>query len=131
MDNCIFCKIIKKQIPCHCVYEDEHALAFLDINPISDGHVVVIPKHHAEFMHELPPASIQALILAVQKVAAACTTPYNILNNNGELAGQVVKHVHFHVIPKTDNSGLRGEWKVLQEKKDFKEVQAEIFQRLK
>jgi histidine triad (HIT) family protein len=109
MPDCIFCKIINGEIPCNKVYEDEKTLAFLDIGPVSKGHTLVIPKEHAEKVFELGTESSNALMKSVQKVSLAIektfNCDFNILNNNGEKAGQAVKHVHFHIIPRRGASG--------------------------
>ncbi len=105
--NCIFCKIIAGDIPCYKLYEDGRVLAFLDVGPLSEGHVLVIPKAHAVQLGEMADevaAAIGAVLprLARAVSAATGTGAYNILQNNGEVAGQVVMHVHFHLIPKPD-----------------------------
>ena len=113
-DNCIFCKIIKGDIPSSKVYEDDNILAFLDINPQSTGHTLVIPKYHAAKNHELPVQYQQALGQGIGIVSKALVAfyndklDYNILQNNGSGAGQEVFHVHYHIIPKTSNDeGLK------------------------
>ncbi|KAF8949640.1 hypothetical protein BGZ46_005021, partial [Entomortierella lignicola] len=88
------------------------SLAFLDVGPLTEGHALVIPKYHAQFLHELPDAEMVDLLPTAKKVAQAigCKN-YNVLQNNGRLAHQAVDHVHFHVIPKPhDNEGLVIEW---------------------
>ncbi len=108
----IFTKIIHRQIPCHLVHEDEHTIAFLDIGPLSEGHVLVVPKEEREFLHQLSDCSAAALGRAVARVAGALVqelgcTAYNVLQNNGAAAHQAVPHVHFHVIPmQADGKGL-------------------------
>ncbi|KAG0379174.1 Adenosine 5'-monophosphoramidase [Mortierella sp. AD032] len=111
---CLFCRIIKREIPSKVLFETEHSLAFLDIGPLSEGHTVVIPKHHAQFLHELPDAEMADLLPTAKKVALAIgCKDYNILQNNGRLAHQAVDHVHFHVIPKPSaEEGLVMDWKV-------------------
>lgn len=113
--NCLFCKIIAGQIPCHRVYEDEHVLAFLDIGPLSEGHTLVIPKGHATYLHQMPDASAAAIGRVLPRLASALlqatgATDYNLLQNNGSAAGQVVMHAHFHLIPRfeTRPAGQRG-----------------------
>ncbi|KAH9597929.1 Histidine triad (HIT) protein [Trypanosoma melophagium] len=120
MSNCIFCKIVEGAIPCHKVAETAKALAFMDINPLSLGHVLVIPKKHAEFLHEVEfdtAADIGALTAKISRVVAAegnGSTAYNVLQNNGKLAHQEVPHVHFHIIPKRNaDEGLCVGWKSL------------------
>lgn len=108
---CIFCSIVARKIPSEAVYEDEHVLAFLDIMPSAPGHCVVIPKHHAALVHELPATSAAALGTALVKVSGALVKAmecpgYNIVNNSGSEAGQEVAHVHFHIIPRKTGDGL-------------------------
>lgn len=113
----IFSKIIRGEIPCHRVYEDEHVLAFLDIAPLSRGHTLVIPKEAKAHLHELSDESAAAVGRALPRVARAVlkatgATAYNVLQNNGVEAHQAVFHVHFHIIPKLpDGTGLGIGWK--------------------
>lgn len=111
----IFDKIIAGQIPCHRVYEDQHVLAFLDIAPLSRGHVLVVPKERKAQLHELSDESAAALgrvlprlCRAVMKATGA--TAYNVLQNNGAAAHQAVFHVHVHIIPKFADGGLGLVW---------------------
>lgn len=101
---CIFCKIVNKEIPTKVVYEDEKTMAFLDVNPRSKGHTLVIPKEHYETFDELPDDEMINLMKTVKKVVEILKSlnpdGYNILNNNKPAAGQEVPHVHFHVIPR-------------------------------
>jgi len=113
----IFDKIIAGEIPCHKVYEDAHVLAFLDINPLSPGHTLVIPKERKAHLHQLSDESAAALgrvlpriCRAVMKAVGDGATNYNILQNNGSAAHQVVMHVHFHIIPKMNDKGLGIGW---------------------
>lgn len=111
----IFDKILDGEIPCHRVYEDEHVLAFLDIGPLSRGHTLVIPKERKAQMHELSDEAAAAMgrvlpRLARALLAATGAKAYNILQNNGPAASQVVEHVHFHIIPRFVSSGLGLEW---------------------
>ena len=107
--NCIFCKIIAGQIPCHKVYEDDDVLAFLDVGPLSDGHTLVIPKGHYATLAQVPPevaAGIGRVLPALSQAIMQTTgaTSWNVLQNNGEGAGQDVHHVHFHLIPRKRGS---------------------------
>ncbi|KAF9190276.1 Adenosine 5'-monophosphoramidase [Haplosporangium sp. Z 767] len=117
---CLFCRIVKREIPSKVLFETEHSLAFLDIGPLSDGHTVIIPKHHAQFLHELPDAEMVDLLPTAKKVAQAIgCKEYNVLQNNGRLAHQAVDHVHFHVIPKPSaDEGLVMDWKVKETNSD-------------
>lgn len=106
-ENCIFCKIIRGEIPSTKLIESTNILSFMDINPLSDGHCLFIPKIHAEKMHEIDDETLAELLMAVKKIAkAGGFDHYNILQNNGRLSGQEVMHAHFHLIPKTETTGL-------------------------
>ncbi|KAJ1981153.1 Adenosine 5'-monophosphoramidase [Dimargaris verticillata] len=110
--NCLFCKIVKGAIPSFKLIETELSYSFLDIGPLSKGHALVIPKHHAQKMHELPDEYLADALPVAKKLAVAlgCEN-YNILQNNGRLAHQEVDHVHFHVIPKpNEKEGLSMSW---------------------
>ena len=113
----IFQKIIDGEIPCHRIYEDEHVLAFLDVSPLSRGHVLVIPKESAASLHELSRetgAALGAALVAVANAVVKATgaTDYNVLQNNGAGAHQAVFHVHFHIIPKfSSEDGLVIDWR--------------------
>ena len=112
----IFSKIIAGEIPCHRVYEDEHVLAFLDIGPLSDGHLLVIPKEAKAHLHELSDESAAAIGRCLPRICRATlaetgATAFNVLQNNGSEAHQAVYHVHFHVIPKTAREGLGIKWR--------------------
>jgi histidine triad (HIT) family protein len=113
----IFSKILRNEIPCHRVYEDSDVLAFLDINPISRGHTLVIPREEVETLDQLSPDTAAAIGRILPRLSRAVldatgATAYNILQNNGALAHQAVMHVHFHIIPKYDDgSGLGIGWK--------------------
>jgi len=116
MAETIFSKILRNEIPCHKVYEDSHVLAFLDINPISRGHVLVIPKEAAETLDQLSDEASAAIGRVLPRLCRAVmrasgTVAYNVLQNNGPAAHQAVFHVHFHIIPKpSDGSGLGLGW---------------------
>eukprot|EP00752_Nemacystus_decipiens_P010732 g9555.t1 len=103
--DCIFCKIVAGDIPCHKLYEDDLVLAFLDIGPLSKGHALVIPKGHYETIDQVPPevaAAMGRIVPALSKAIMQATgaTSWNLLQNNGSAAGQVVPHVHLHIIPR-------------------------------
>ncbi|KHK02952.1 HIT family protein [Desulfovibrio sp. TomC] len=110
--DCIFCKIVKGEIPCAKVYEDGQVLAFLDIAPVTPGHVLVIPKAHHADLFALPD-SLGAALLAAQKrvgravMAAVGASGLNVQQNNAASAGQVVFHAHYHLIPRREGDGLR------------------------
>jgi histidine triad (HIT) family protein len=116
MADTVFAKIINGEIPCHRVYEDDRVLSFLDIFPLSVGHTLVIPKEPAVTLEELSDESAAAIGRVLPRIcravlAATGTSAYNVLQNNGSAAHQVVMHVHFHIIPKyPDGSGLGIGW---------------------
>ena len=108
--DCIFCKLVKGEIPSTKVYEDDQDLAFLDINPANKGHTLVIPKRHYGDLEEIPADELASLMQVVQKVGKAMKSAvqadgFNIVQNNGRAAGQVVDHLHFHVIPRFASDG--------------------------
>ena len=112
----LFSKIIAGEIPCHKIYEDEQVLAFLDINPLSDGHTLVIPKEEVATLDALSDdaaAAIGRVLPRISRAVLAATgaTDFNILQNNGLAAHQAVFHVHFHIIPKVGERGLGVGWK--------------------
>jgi len=106
MTECLFCRIASAQIPSKKVYEDSSSFAFLDINPRNPGHTLVIPKRHAQDIFSIGERDAQELMKAIRKVAigvrkATGAGGISITQSNGQMAGQVVPHVHFHVIPRT------------------------------
>lgn len=120
MAETIFSKIIRGEIPCHKVYEDERVLAFLDIGPLSHGHTLVIPKEPAATLDQLSDESAAALGRVMPRLCRAVmratgATAFNVLQNNGAAAHQAVMHVHFHIIPRFEHrpegGGLGISWK--------------------
>jgi histidine triad (HIT) family protein len=116
MADTVFGKIIRGQIPCHKVYEDDEVLAFLDINPLSLGHTLVVPKEPAESLDRLSDDASAALGRVLPRlcravIAATGVREYNVLENNGTGAHQAIPHVHFHIIPKPNaREGLGIGW---------------------
>ncbi|KAI9489116.1 HIT-like domain-containing protein [Zychaea mexicana] len=128
-DNCIFCKIIRGEIPSFKLIETDKSFSFMDIDPLSPGHALVIPKYHAEFFHQVPDEYLADALPVAKKIAAASKLDqYNVLQNNGKLANQAVPHVHFHIIPKpTEEQGLGLRWKPIGMKMDkVKELYEEV-----
>ena len=114
-DDCIFCKMVAGQIPVTKIYEDKVVLAFLDIGPLSDGHTLVIPKQHFEKLHECPAEVLGPVASRLGKIAKAVagamdSEGYNVLCNNGRAAGQLVEHLHFHIIPRNTGDGVFDRW---------------------
>jgi histidine triad (HIT) family protein len=120
MAETVFSKIIRGELPCHKLYEDERVLAFLDINPLCPGHTLVIPKEEVATLDKLSDESAAAIgrilpRLSRAVLAATGATEFNILENNGVGAHQAVFHVHFHIIPKfADGRGLGISWKPIK-----------------
>jgi len=112
MDNkCIFCRIAQKQVPASLIYEDDKALAFLDIRPLSEGHTLVIPKAHYETVFDIPQELITYLHGITKKVALAVKKAteadgISIIQQNGEAAGQEICHLHVHIIPRYEGQKL-------------------------
>ncbi len=115
MDECVFCRMVAGEIPVVKVYEDGAVLAFLDIGPVSDGHTLVIPKAHCTNAHECEPETLAKVGSCLGRIAGAVARAmdadgYNILCNNGRAAGQVVEHLHFHIIPRKAGDGVFRQW---------------------
>ena len=109
--NCIFCKIIKGEIPCYKIYEDEYTLAFLDIAKDVDGHTLVIPKKHVNNILDADTETINHVMNTVKLISKHYVekcgySGVNILNNNGESAEQAISHLHFHIIPRIENDNI-------------------------
>ena len=110
-DSCIFCRIVKGELPCTRVYEDADVLAFLDINPVSAGHTLVIPKGHYETLLDLPEELAAKMLPALARIGGAAMAGvkadgFNCLQNNFAASGQIVFHSHWHIIPRFDGDGL-------------------------
>ena len=114
--KCIFCAIVKGEIPAQIVYSDAHFLAFLDINPVNPGHLLIVPKQHYEVFPQIPD-ELNAAFMKLLKILSAAVFEatnaqgVNIVQNNGIAAGQAVPHVHFHIFPRFDNDGKEIKWK--------------------
>lgn len=110
-EDCLFCKIVQNEIPSKKVFENDSVLAFLDINPISEGHTIVIPKNHYPTLGKVPDKEISELFKAVKTVAKKIYANlkidgYNIVMNNHSAAGQMIEHAHIHIVPRTRGDGL-------------------------
>ncbi|KAF4308343.1 Histidine triad (HIT) protein [Botryosphaeria dothidea] len=133
MAACIFCKIIKGEIPSMKLFESDKTFAFLDIGPLSRGHSLIIPKHHGAKLHDIPDDQLTEILPVAKKIAQAVgCEDYNILQNNGRIAHQLVDHVHFHMIPKpNETEGLGVGWPTKTTDKDelqklFEEIKAKM-----
>ena len=114
-DECVFCKIIAGEIPSFRLYEDEHTLAFMDINPANEGHALVIPKEHARDVHAISDEAIARTVVTARRVAGAVEATVspdglNLVQCNGPAAGQSVFHLHMHVLPRRDGDDLKMNW---------------------
>ena len=114
-ENCIFCQIIRGEIPSFNVWEDEDTFAFMDINPVHDGHVLIIPKEHAGDVFTVSAAASGAVMRTAQRVARsvrAVVQPdgLNLVQCNGAAAAQSVLHFHVHVLPRKENDNLALNW---------------------
>ncbi len=113
-ENCIFCKVVKGELPSSKVYENDEIMAFLDINPVNLGHTLVIPKKHFENIYETPEDTLAHMITASKNIAKAIkkhrnADGVNVIMNNDASAGQVIFHSHIHVIPRFKDDGF-GVW---------------------
>lgn len=140
MHDCIFCKIISGDIPSAKVYEDEHVYAFLDISQVTKGHTLVIPKVHKENIYDLTPEIASNLFKVVPKIANSIQSQFepiglNLLNNNGEAAGQSVFHYHLHILPRYGKGdGFGAVWKSNQSDystSDLLEISSKIAEGIK
>lgn len=112
MDECLFCKIINGEIPSYKVYEDEKTFAFLDINPINTGHTLVIPKNHVAKITEAEEEDLVALAMALKTVIGGIEDGLGIDNlnvfvNQGVDAGQIIPHLHYHIVPRHKDDGMK------------------------
>ena len=109
-DNCIFCKLANKDIPTNIIYEDDRFTVILDASPATKGHALILPKNHAANIYELPDEDASAVFVLAKKLATKMTEilhcdGFNIVQNNGEVAGQTEFHFHMHLIPRYLNDG--------------------------
>ena len=117
--DCIFCKIVSGEIPSVKVYEDDRVFAFMDINPINEGHLLIIPKSHAATIHEIAEADFLAVMSATHKLADAVKKALNpdginLLQLNGKAANQVVPHLHVHIVPRWFGDGVTvSQWQLV------------------
>jgi len=110
--DCIFCKIASGEIPSYVIYEDDHVMALLDISPVNYGHTLVIPKKHIVNLEEMSEDELALVVNLVKRIGRAIklgmkAEGYNVQLNNDPVAGQIIPHIHFHVIPREERDGLR------------------------
>lgn len=124
--ECVFCRIISGEEPAYILHRDEWTISFLDINPVNRGHCLVVPREHYEFFNQLPAHLAQPLIASLAFISSALTEAlgadgYNIFLNNGAVAGQVIPHAHFHVLPRYHDDRIR--FKAFHQKIDGREME--------
>jgi len=112
MQECVFCKIVKREIPSYKIYEDSDIVAFLDIAPATPGHTLVVPKNHFKDIFDVDEETLKKINIVIKKIASQMKSALgvegiNVIQNNGKLAGQLVEHIHFHIIPRYAGDGLR------------------------
>jgi histidine triad (HIT) family protein len=112
--DCLFCRIVKNEVPAFVVYEDDIVMAFLDIAPVNQGHVLVIPKIHYSNYEEMDDVTLSKIFMVVKKIGYAIkkglnVSGYNTIVNNDPVAGQIIPHFHVHIIPRNRDDGL-GLW---------------------
>lgn len=135
--QCIFCKIANKEIPSKIIYETDSLLAFLDIKPANPGHVLVIPKEHYQFLTQMPDTAVAELFKAVKLLCAAVfevtgAEGVEVRQRNGAAAGQIVPHVHVHIIPRFKNDGIITDWKPKElPEEQFTEIQRRLISKIK
>ena len=106
MEDCVFCKIVKGELPCHKIWEDEKHLAFLDINPYAKGHIVIIPKKHSRWVWDAEDKEYSEYMLAVKTVAGILRRAFDTESVQEIIAGFGVAHTHVHLLPRVENDGL-------------------------
>ena len=132
--NCIFCKIANGEIPSKTLYEDDSFRVILDISPASKGHSIILPKTHASNIYELPDKEASEIMIVAKKVATVlkdtlCCDGMNILQNNGESAGQTVFHLHVHLIPRYHNDSVTIHWNADGETNSLEDTMIENIQK--
>lgn len=115
MSDCIFCKIANGEIPSCCVYEDDDFKAFLDLGPAAKGHTLILPKKHAANLYELPDETASKIMVVAKSLGSKLVEKLgadglNLVQNNGEVAGQTVMHFHLHLIPRYENDNQKIGW---------------------
>jgi histidine triad (HIT) family protein len=131
-DTCVFCKIILGKIPCYKIHETEDILAFLDINPASEGHVLIVPKDHYENIYDLPEETLKKIISVAKKIAMnykdkVGINELNLMHASGKNAQQSVFHFHLHLVPRVEGDGLNLWYDESKHKNsDFKAIQNKL-----
>ena len=136
MEQCVFCRIVAGQIPCARLIETDLVFSFLDIRPVNPGHALIVPKRHADRITDATDQELHACIVTAKRLAAALmqatgSPGCNVLQNNHRCAGQVVPHVHFHIIPRSSDDGFSLGWRQIEYAKgEMERIRTEILRRL-
>ena len=114
-DDCIFCKIVRGEIPSSNVYTNDKVIAFLDVNPVNKGHVLIVPKEHYETLLDIPDNIVKELLVIAKRIGKSARKAlkaggFNVGMNNFPAAGQVVFHSHIHIVPRFKDDGLKIKW---------------------
>lgn len=131
-DDCIFCKLANGAIPSHTLYEDDRFRVILDLGPATKGHALVMPKEHFENLYELPEDWCRDAFALAKKMADHMTKRlqcggFNLVQNNGEMAGQTVSHFHIHLIPRYENDGQKINWvRGKPEQRELEQIEEEL-----
>lgn len=131
-ESCIFCKIANGEIPSETLYEDEGYRVILDLGPATRGHALILPKEHYASLYELPEEKCGEVLRLAKRMAIKMTdrlgcSGFNLVQNNGESAGQTVRHFHMHLIPRYDGDGQKIGWKPGEpDQEELKEIRKTI-----
>ena len=132
MKDCIFCKIVKGEVPSYKVYEDENVYAFLDVANDVYGHTLVVPKKHYENLMDCPDRTLGKIMASVKKIGNHFVNDcgfegYNTFNNNGKSAEQGIMHLHFHIYPRKSNDGIKISQDFGKQEKSLEEISKELY----
>lgn len=132
MKDCIFCKIVKGEVPSYKVYEDENVYAFLDVANDVYGHTLVVPKKHYENLMDCPDRTLGKIMSSVKKIGNHFVNDcgfegYNTFNNNGKSAEQAIMHLHFHIYPRKANDGIKISQNFGKQEKSLEEISKELY----
>lgn len=132
MKDCLFCKIVKGEIPSYKVYEDENVYAFLDVANDIYGHTLVVPKKHYENLMDCPDRTLGKIMASVKKIGNHFVNDcgfegYNTFNNNGKSAEQAIMHLHFHIYPRKTNDGIKISQDFGKQEKSLEEISKELY----
>ena len=135
-EDCIFCRIVLKQTPSNIVYEDDVVMAFLDVDPVSEGHTLIIPKSHADDIFDIDENTLAQVVKLSKRISIKILSVLecegiNIIQNNKEAAGQIIRHYHMHIIPRWKNDGFRSLYAESPPEKDLFSILGETTNKIK